>query len=244
MTAVLEARVEHDLDSSPAAQVGERTLPLGERDDLETSASRSIFFVSINAIARRHERGVEANPDVTTSSFWKTLSRGTVTSTEDPDHVTSASAGRLEACRRASRRPRALDHDVHLRPGRSVPSKPSRCAASSRTASCGRPRRAPRPRAPSRSGRRAGPPARPGDEDAVSGRDLRRVEQAVADAGERLAEGGGVLAEPVGDPVQVPRRDDDLAGEGAVDERADRATFRAEVDWSVGHHSQVPQVEK
>ena len=48
----------------------------------------------------------------------------------------------------------------------------------------------------------------------------------MADAGERLGQRGGVLAEPVGDPVQVPcAGHDDPAGEGAVDERADRATF-------------------
>ena len=86
--------------------------------------------------------------------------------------------------------------------------------------------------------------SRPGDEDAVSGRDLRRVEQAVADAGERLAEGGGVLAEPVGDPVQVPRRTTTWRAKApSTNEPIERRSGQRLILPSE-HHSQVPQVEK
>ena len=45
-----------------------------------TSGSSSIAFSSTSLIARRHERGVEAKPEVMTSSFWKSRSSGTSTS--------------------------------------------------------------------------------------------------------------------------------------------------------------------
>src|SRR5713226_348175 len=44
-----------------------------------TSGSSSTRRSSTNASARRQERAVEAKPEVTTSSFWKTASSGTVT---------------------------------------------------------------------------------------------------------------------------------------------------------------------
>ena len=52
----------------------------------------------------------------------------------------------------------------------------------------------------------------------------------MAHTGERLGQRGGVLVEPVRNPVQVLRRDDDPRRERPVDERADRAALRAEVD--------------
>jgi len=58
----------------------------------------------MKASARRHERAVEAKPEVTTSSFWKTASSGTVTGFALPhvlvEIVAAHQAGEPERARR------------------------------------------------------------------------------------------------------------------------------------------------
>ena len=85
--------------------------------------------------------------------------------------------------------------------------------------------------------------ARPDDEHRIAGADAPGW-QRLAAARERLGHRCRVRVEPVGDAMQIARRDEQPRSEPAVDERADRAPLGAQVDPTRVHHTQWPQVEK
>src|SRR5262249_49793979 len=148
--------------------------------------------------------------------------------------VAAAAPRGLETGRGSARGPGALEHGVKTRsrvqllrdrrleaeaPRRGQPDVVAREPAHEYA-----PAQRPRHLGRGQSGRAAA-----GDEHLVPGCDGGRVAQAVADAGERLAQRSGVLVQEVRDPVKVPHRDDERRRERTVDERTDRASLRAEV---------------